>query len=236
MQDTRARSAFWLGVRDGLPFMLVIVPFGLLFGVVATEAGLDLLAVMGFSIGVIAGAAQFTAVSLLADHAPALMAILAALAVNLRMAMYSASLTPYLGDAPLWKRALVAYFLVDQVYTCAIVRFEEKPEWSLAERLAYYAGCITPVCPFWYLMTLVGALLGNAIPESFALDFAVPITFLAMLAPMLRSLPHLVAALVGMVLGLAFMGLPNGLGLIAAAVIAMMAGAETERRMTRRQA
>ena len=65
MATETTKSIFWQGVRDGAPFVLVIVPFSILFGVVATEAGLNLVEAMAFSVLVIAGAAQFTAVELL---------------------------------------------------------------------------------------------------------------------------------------------------------------------------
>lgn len=224
-------SSYRMGVIDGAPFLLIIIPFSILFGVVATEAGLPVLQVLSFSVAVIAGAAQFTAVSLLSEHAPVLMVIAASLAVNLRMAMYSASLAPWLGRAPLWKRALVAYFLIDQVYTASILRFEQNPDWSLSQRLGYFAGAATLPCALWYVFTVVGAVAGEAIPEAFALDFAVPICFIAMVAPMLRSLAHVAAAVTSVVAALALAGLPAGSGLLLAALLAMMVGAEIERRM-----
>lgn len=229
-------AAYWRGCRHALPFILVIVPFGLLFGVAGNEAGLNLAEVLGFSVLVIAGASQFTALQLMNEHASTIMVIVASLAVNLRMAMYSASLAPHLGAAPRWHRALVAYFLVDQVYALANTEYERAPHQSLGEKLAYYAGACTPVCPQWYVSTLVGAWLGKAIPPEFALDFAVPITFLAMIAPMLRSLPHLVAAGVSVALALALAVLPSGLGLMIAAGAAMAAGAQTELWLARRRA
>lgn len=96
MTPSTPNRDFWRGLRDGLPFLLVITPFGLLFGVVATEAGLNVYETLSFSIVVIAGAAQFTALQLMVDDVPALIALVSALAVNLRMAMYSAALTPIL--------------------------------------------------------------------------------------------------------------------------------------------
>ena len=229
-------TAYWRGFRQGLPFILVIVPFGVLFGVAGTDAGLNLAEVMGFSVLVIAGASQFTAVQLMNDHASTLMVIVASLAVNLRMAMYSASLAPHLGAAPRWQQALVAYFMVDQVYALSAADYERAPKQSLATKLAYYAGACTPVCPQWYVSTLLGAWLGKAIPPAFALDFAVPVTFLAMIAPMLRSLPHLVAAGVSVVMALVLAFLPSGVGLILAALLAMVAGAQTELWLARRRA
>jgi predicted branched-subunit amino acid permease len=222
-------------VRDGAPFILVIVPFSMLFGVVGTEAGLHIVETMAFSILVIAGAAQFAALQLLTDNAPTLIALVSALAVNLRMAMYSASLTPWIGGAPLWQRALAAYFLVDQSYACAVVRFEQEPRWSVAERMAYFFGVVTPICPLWYVFTLVGALLGNAVPGGLPLDFALPITFLAMIGPMLRTPAHVAAAFLSVTLALVLAGLPYNLGLLVAGLAGMVAGAQVEVMLERRR-
>ena len=229
------RSLYWQGVRDGAPFVLVIVPFAVLFGVVGTEAGLALSEVMGFSVLVIAGAAQFTAVQLLGDGAPALVALLSALAVNLRMAMYSASLTPYLGAAPLWQRAVAAYFMVDQSYSVSHLAYETNPGWGVAERMRYYFGVVTPICPLWYLFTYIGAVVGERIPDAFALDFALPITFLAMIGPMLRTFAHVSAALVSVAVALLAAGLPYNLGLLVAGLAGMMTGARVEVMSDRRK-
>ncbi len=228
MTAIAAPSAFRLGIRDGAPFLLVIVPFALLFGVVSREAGLNVLESLAFSVVVIAGAAQFTALQLMSEQAPLLIVLVTALAVNLRMAMYSASLTPHLGEAPLWKRALVAYFLVDQTYACSVARFEQYPDWTLPQKLSYFFGAVLPVCPLWYLFTVLGAVLGQSIPGWLALDFAVPITFLALIAPMLRTMAHLSAATVSIVLALGLAFLPYNLGLLVAALAAMMTGAQVE--------
>jgi predicted branched-subunit amino acid permease len=230
-----AKAAYWRGVRSGAPFLLVIVPFGALFGVVATEAGLPLLEVMAFTILVIAGAAQFTALQLMTEDSPTIIVIISALAVNLRMAMYSASLTMHLGQAPLWHRALIAYFCVDQSYACSVTEYERHPEMTLAEKTAFFAGSISPIAPMWYLATLLGAALGTAIPPEYALDFAVPITFLAIIAPALRTLPHVIAALVSATLALLFVWVPYNMGLIIAASIAMIAGAQAELWLERRK-
>ncbi len=124
MAFTTTKSAFWKGVRDSAPFLLVSGPFGLLFGVLAAEAGLNVLEAFTFSMAVFAGSAQFTALQLLQENTPLLIVLVSALAVNLRVAMYSASLTPYLGDAPLWQRACAAYLVVDQSYALSVVKFE----------------------------------------------------------------------------------------------------------------
>ncbi|MDD9744970.1 MULTISPECIES: AzlC family ABC transporter permease [Marinovum] len=236
MQPSTPKRDFWRGMRDGAPFILVIIPFGGLFGVVATEAGLNVFEALTFSIVVIAGAAQFTALQLMVEDVPLLIVLISALAVNLRMAMYSAALTPHLGAAPVWQRALCAYFTIDQSFATSQLTFEREPDLPVASKVAYFLGTALAVSPLWWVATVVGALLGKSVPEWMALDFAIPITFLALLTPMLRTLPHVIAALVSIVVALVFAFLPYNLGLLVAGVAAMMAGAEAERRLTRRAA
>ncbi len=230
------RAEFLRGARSGIPFLLVVLPFAILFGVVATEAGLPLLQVMGFSVLLIAGASQFAALQLMADQAPTLVVLATALAVNLRMAMYSAALVPYLGAAPLWKRAIASYFLVDQSFAASLAEFEARPAMPLRARLAFFFGTIVPVAPFWYLGTLIGALLGSRVPEALALDFALPVLFLALVAPMLKTFAHVAAAATSIVVALLAAGMPLNLGLIVAALCAMAAGAGTEMLLERRHA
>ncbi len=223
------------GMVQSLPFLLVLVPFGLLFGVVSNEAGLDLAQVLGFSVLVLAGASQFTAVQLISDQAPVLIVIISALAVNLRMAMYSASLVPWLGDASPRARGLLAYVLIDQTYALAIQHYEANPRLRLDQRLAYFFGTAIVSCVPWFLASALGFTLGRAIPESWALDFAVPITFLAMVAPMLRSAAHIAAAAVSIIGALVFSVLPSGLGILVAAPLAMATGAWVEVLTERRR-
>ncbi len=227
---------FWHGIRAGLPFILVIVPFGAVFGVVATEAGLNIAQVMGFSVLVIAGAAQFVALQMMVENAPVLIVLAAALAVNLRMAMYSASLAPHLGQVSWWKRGLISYVMVDQSYAASMLEYEKRPEMTATQKLAYFAGVAAPLVPLWYIATWAGAALGARIPAGLPIDFAVPITFLALIVPLLRSLAHVAAALVSIIGVLVFAFLPFNLGLLVAAALAMMTGAEVERQMALRRA
>lgn len=234
MPSTTTKSAFWRGFRDGSPFILGVIPFGLLFGVLATEAGFELVETMSMSVMVIAGAAQFAALSQMQDNAPVVMVLAAALAVNLRMAMYSASLAPHLGHASLWKRAAAAYILVDNTYAVSIAEYDRQPAQTTRDKLAFYFGSAVPALVCWYAATLAGAMLGQTIPAEFALDFAVPIAFMAIVAPMLRTLAHVAAAVTSIVLALALAFLPYSAGLLIAAAGAMVVGAEVERRMESR--
>jgi predicted branched-subunit amino acid permease len=235
MAGDSVMSSYWRGVRDGFPFLFVVGPFGMLFGVLGTEAGLAIHETLAFSVVVIAGAAQFTALQLMNENAPTLVVIASALAVNMRVAMYSASLTPHLGGLPLWKRGIVAYFLVDQTYASSLMEFEKRPDQTLDRKFAYFLGVMTPICPPWYFVTLAGAMLGESIPPGLGLDFALPIAFIAMIGPLLRTPAHRIAALVAVILALAFAWVPYNLGLIIAGMGGMIAGAQAEVRLGRTQ-
>ena len=233
MAQPEVMSSFWRGLRDGTPFLIIVIPFAMLFGVLATESGLTLFETMSFSVVVIAGASQFTALTLLNDNAPAVVALISALAVNMRLAMYSAAITPHLGGLPFWKRGLVAYFLVDQTYASSVLDYERHPGQSLNAKFAYFLGVMIPICPPWYVATWAGAWAGETIRTDSGLDFALPIAFIAMIAPALRTRAHRIAALAATVLALGFAWLPFNLGLIVGGLGGMMAGAEAERRAAR---
>lgn len=224
--NRETRAAFWQGARDGLPFVIVIVPFAVIFGVLATNSGWTPFQSVAMSTLVVAGASQFTALQLLGHNTPIGIVILTALAVNLRLAMYSASLAPHIGHAPAWQRAAIAYFLTDQAYGLAMNAYEQPM--TARARIAYFFGTVVPICGPWYVATWAGAVAGSAIPPALALDFAVPVTFIALFAPALRRPAPRAAAIVSVVLALALSGLPYSLGLLVAAGAAMLTGAAVE--------
>jgi len=231
---TSSTSAYLRGIRASLPFLLVVLPFGALFGVVGTEAGLNLAQVMGFSIVIIAGAAQFTAVQLMQEQAPTVIVLASALAVNLRMAMYAASLAPHLGHAPGWQRVLIAYFNVDATYALSHMEFEANPAMPLSEKVAFYMGTATVICLPWYVVTWLGAVLGQAIPPGIPMDFAIPVAFISFFAPALRTLPHVAAAMAAVILAISLQWVPHNLWILLAGAGGMAVGAEVERRSTTR--
>lgn len=232
-QDGRG-PAFRRGLRLGLPFALVVVPFGLVFGVIATDTGLTPWQTGAFSLLVGAGAAQLAALQLVSEGAPLVVVVLTATAVNLRLAMYSASLAPHLGAASWPARLAVAFFLVDQAYAAAILDYERRPDQPMPSRLAFFAGTVVPVAPVWVAASAAGAALGHRLPADLPLDAFVPIAFLALIGPMLRTAAHGAAAAVSAGAALALAGLPWSLGLLAAGAIAMASGAAVEAMAARR--
>ena len=233
MTVATTKSAYWAGVRDGLPFIVMVVPFALLFGVVGIEAGLSMAQTMSFSVLVIAGASQFAALQLMLENAAIGFVLLAALAVHLRMAMYSAALAPHLGAAPFWQRALVGYLNFDQSYMASIAKYEDNPQMTLPAKVAYFLGVALVISPLWCVFTYIGARLGATVPADIEIAIILPIAFLSMVAPMLKSLAHVAAAFVSLIVAISLAGLPAGSGLLIAAVCAMLTGVVVETWMER---
>jgi predicted branched-subunit amino acid permease len=190
MLTMRARA------RAGIPIAIGVIPFGLVAGVAATEAGMGLGGAVAWSVGVFAGASQLAAIDLLDSGAPALVAAGAALLINLRFLMYSASLAPYLAPQPLGQRLGAAYPLTDQAFGLSIAAYVREPRSSGRERLHFYLGCAALMWTTWQVTTVIGAVVGSTVPESVPLDFSIPLVFLALLIPSVTDRPTVVAAAV----------------------------------------
>jgi len=82
----------------------------------------------------------------------------------------------------------------------------------------------------WQLCTAAGILLGATLPESWPLDFALPITFIALVMPALKDRPAIAAALSAGVVALLAYGLPYKLGLMLAGLLGIVVGTWLEGR------
>ncbi len=184
------------GVRAGVPIAVGVVPFGLVAGVAATEAGMGLGGAVAFSVAIFAGASQLAAIDLLDTGSSAIVAAGTALLINLRFLMYSASLAPFLATQPLRRRLGAAYLLTDQAYALSVAEYVRDPSHSERARLRFYVGVGLLMWTTWQITTVLGAALGSTVPDSVPLDFSIPLVFLALLIPAVTDRPTLTAALV----------------------------------------
>lgn len=224
-----SRRGFLAGAWAAVPVLLAVAPFGFIFGALASDAGLDPVEAMAMTAIVTAGASQIAALQLMVDDAPALLAVLTGAVVNLRMAMYSASIALYWQGVPMLWRVPAAYFLHDQAYALSLRRYRAQPDEPLADKLGFYFGVGAITVSVWIGSSLVGVVAGRMVPPEWGLNFAVPVTFLALLAPLLRGRANIAAASTAGVAGLLLHALPYGLGLMIAALSGMAAGMATQR-------
>jgi predicted branched-subunit amino acid permease len=222
MRHVLVSRDFRAGFLEMLPACLGLLPFGIVCGVGAAAAGAHWLAAIGMSAIIFSGAAQIVAGQLLADGAPFLVIVLTTFVLGLRFLMYSAAMAPYLKPLPpRWQNAL-AFLLTDQVFAASIRRFHVDGDNRAAA--LHFAGAGFALWLAWQVSCALGYFAGNLIPSSWALEFAVPLCFLALLAPLFRNAPAILAALTAGIAVVALAHLPMRLNLIVAGVLGILVG------------
>jgi len=225
-QIPSARSEFAAGVRAFMPLAMAIVPFGMVCGAAAVAAGMSAWQAFSMSWIIFAGSAQIVAIQLLGDGAPLLVIVATVAVINLRFMMYSASLGPHSASLNTRWRALLAYLITDQAYALGIMHYLEPGDRSLRHWFLFGVSGATWVC--WQLATIVGILLGSLIPQDWSLDFILPLTFIAIVVPLLSNRAMLLAAIAGGLVSVLIV-LPLKLNLIAAAVTGIAIGLIAEK-------
>ncbi|HEY3312505.1 MAG TPA: AzlC family ABC transporter permease [Anaerolineales bacterium] len=226
--STTPSSEFWLGVREELPILLGVIPFGMIYGILALNAGLSPLDAQAMSAVVFGGSSQFMTAKLVSAATPGLVIILTGFIINLRHALYSASIAPYIKHLPLSWKATLAYLLTDEAYAVSIVHYQRPGE--LTHKHWHLLGAGLALWTSWQISTGVGIFLGAQIPEAWGLDFALPLTFITLVVPGLKDRHGVITAAIASLAALLLFGLPFRLGLIASALIAIAAGLWSEKR------
>ena len=225
------KTSFLQGVRDLAPILLGVLPFGLICGAVGVAAGMPEWAAASLSSIVFAGASQLVAIQLMDQNASVAVVILTGLIINARFLMYSASIAPHLKEASPLSKLGLAYLLTDQAYATAVFRFG-RHDLPMPDKIKYYMGAGLTLWVAFNLTTVLGAYLGAVIPPEWELDFAIPLTFTALVIPAVKDRPAALAAATAGCVALLAVGLPYNLGLMAAAVCGIMAGCLAERRQS----
>jgi 4-azaleucine resistance transporter AzlC len=185
---------------------------------------------MGMSLLVFAGSAQFIALTLLAGGAGMAVILLTTLVVNLRHALYSATLLPHVAGLRRRWRVPLAFWLTDETFAVVQHRYQ-APDASPFKHWYYLGSCLAMYVN-WNLWTLSGILLGRSVPrlEHMGLEFAMAATFTGIVVPMLRTRPMLASALGAAAVALAAHALPYKLGLMLAALAGVTIGVVLEER------
>lgn len=234
-QWSRTRE-FVDGVRDTLPLILAAVPFGLIFGTLATNAGLSPVAVIAMSVFVYSGSAQFLAILLLGSGSAVWVIWFATLVLNLRHLLYAATLVGHVRHLSQGWRFVLAAWLTDETFAVMDRRYRARG----TDRLAhwYYLGSIAGMYVNWILCTALGMILGQQIPgiKGLGLEFAMVATFIAIVMPALRSAPYWAAAVAAGLVAAMANGLPYKLGLMLGALTGIAVGVLLDWRMRGRAA
>lgn len=218
------------GLRDSVPMLVGIAPFGIIFGTLAGAGGLSLWQALGMSLFVYAGSAQFIVISLMGAGASPVVILLTTFIVNLRHVLYSATLQPQVNALPQRWRVILAFWLTDETFAVVQRYYLVRGPSALAHW--YWVGVASSLYACWVSSSVVGVLFGEAVPDmaGWGLEFAMLATFIGIVVPLLRNRPQIAAALAAGAVALATYAWPYKLGLMAAAFSGIAVGVLLERR------
>lgn len=205
-----------------MPILLGTIPFGLIYGVSARSFGLPAALTQAMSLIIFAGSAQFVVIQLLNASVPAGIILLTACIINLRHALYSASVAPYLRQRGLVWRLLLPYLLTDEAYAVAIIHYQQPG--ANTHKHWYFLGAGLIFWSTWQMGTAAGLLLGAHIPASWSLDFTLPLTFIAIVIPTLKKRADAISAGAAGLLAVLAARLPFNTGLLVATFIGIALG------------
>ena len=222
------RSEFFAGVKAMIPLIIGGIPFGIIFGALAVTSGISVAGTIALSLFVFAGSAQFVAVGLVAAGATAPIIILTTFVVNLRHALYSATLAPFVKHLPQRWLLLLGYMLTDESFVVTSTHYNQPGD--LKYRHWYFLGSNLGMFIPWQISTWIGIFAGTLIPDPARLgfDFAMSVTFIGMLVPLIKNRPILAAVVVASIVAVLTFSMPNKIGLIIAALSGVAAGVIAE--------
>jgi len=211
------------GIQAEVPLAIAVIPFGMIYGALALNAGMPAPVAQAMSSIVFAGSAQFITTQLVREQVPGLVIIMTIAVVNLRHALYSASLAPYLEKVSAAWKVLLAYLLTDEAYAVTITHYRQSDQ-STSLRHWFLLGAGLTLWASWQASTALGLFLGAVVPEAWSLDFTLALTFIALLIPMLKDRPGLTAALAAGITAILVYSLPLKLGILLAALVGILTG------------
>ena len=186
-------NVFLKGIMDVSPLMIPVVPFGLIFGVLAIDIGFSPLETMGMSLIIFGGASQIVLLQLFSGGASSLVIISSVGAVNSRHLLYGAVVSEHLSDLKLIWKIIISYFLIDQAFAISNEYLKKNKQ---SNKYFHLVGGGATCWIIWQSTTFLGIILGAAIPEKLGLSFAIPLTFLALLINDFRKFINVVVIII----------------------------------------
>ena len=220
------------GIRAELPLLVGVLPFGMIYGIMAVRAGIPPGASQAMSAILFAGSSQFITVQLITQSTPALVIIFTAFIVNMRHMLYSATLAPYVMHLPAKWKTVLAYLLTDEAFAVTIMNYQDEGR-PLTYKHWFYLGAGLTLWSSWQVSTALGVFFGAQVPETWALDFSLALTFIALVVPGLNNRPSVAAALSAGIMALISCNWPLKLGLVAASLTGVAVGVFIEMRWKR---
>jgi len=197
---------FKKGIIDVSPSLMGVFPFGIIYGALGVEFGLSALETFMMSIIIFAGSSQLVFMQLFSLNANPYVILGSVGAVNARHFLYGAVISEHVNHlSKPWKITL-SYLLTDQAFMFSNKYFIENKK---VNNIHYHLlGTGFMLWFMWQISTLLGIILGSFIPEELGLNFAIPLTFLALIINDLKKPTYLLVTLVSGVVSILTFNFP----------------------------
>jgi 4-azaleucine resistance transporter AzlC len=225
-QNQHSRWHRWLkGALAVMPLSIAVIPWGILAGSLAIDAGLNPFESQAMSAIVFAGAAQLVAVGMIKAGIGLSSILITTLLITSRHFLYSMAMRPHISPLPLKWRLALGFLLTDELFavTAKSKSAKASPQgfdrwYALGAGLSFYI--------VWNIATAAGIFLGHSIPnlESWGLDFAIAATFIAIVTPQINQPSILMCVLVSLVTSVVCELFQVPSGLLIAALLGMTVG------------
>ena len=213
---------FTQGILEELPLQLGVFPFGVIYGVMAIESGLTPMQAFLMSSIIFGGASQIAFVQLISNATPYGVIVTTVGAINSRHFLYSISMMEFLKNLSLKWRVILGYLLTDEAYAVSIRRFINEPNTSFLH--FHLLGTGITLFLSWQISTLTGVLLGGDLPQFLDLQFIIPLTFIAIIVPMIRSISTFLVVITSAFSGLILKNLDIHFWIIVSGILGVMVG------------
>ncbi len=218
-------NSFKKGIIDGFPICIGYLAVSFAFGISAVSSGLSVLEAVLISMTNLTSAGQLAAVPIIAAGGSFLELAATELIINSRYSLMSVSLSQkFSKSVSLIDRFFIAFGNTDEIFAVSIGN-------KLPVGKRYMFGLILTPWLGWSLGTLLGAGLGNVLPEIVVSSFGVAIygMFIAIVVPEMKGSKAVFAVVaISTLLSLAFKFLPvlnsvpSGFVIIICAVFASL--------------
>lgn len=208
------------GAMAVLPLCIAVLPWGVLAGSFAIEAGLSIMEAQAMSAILFAGSAQLVAIGMFKAGVGLGTLLLTTFFITSRHLLYSVTLREKISPLPFRWRFILGYWLTDELFAvCANQSNSEFNRWfALGAGGAFYL--------IWNLATFAGIVAGSYLPSltELGLDFAVAATFIALVVPSMTNKPIVASVVVSLTASVVTSAYQIEGSLMIASILGMFAG------------
>ncbi|MDS0788548.1 AzlC family ABC transporter permease [Proteus vulgaris] len=198
-EDKQTMRAFGLGALHVLPLCLAVIPWGILAGSMAVDAGLTFAQSVGMSAIVFAGAAQLVTLGLVVSGAGMLTIIVSVFFITAQHLLYGLTLRPHVAHLKWYQRITIGFLLTDELFAVsAQPKVKLTPAYMIGAGLCFYLA--------WVAVSIVGIIMASQVSDlsRYHLDFSIVATLLAIVIPLIKTFSTLVGVIVSFCLSIVF--------------------------------